>query len=158
MGDPVTEVRHYPIVLGSPVSRLQKNRDRTRPRPPRTGNSQDRRRPQLRSGLRSLRILEISRPTKDQFNRSQPVFAAWKVTQLCTVVYKYLCNVSTSAFTKSPEIVIGSGVWMWSTMSVTLFSAPIPLTTSLSTQRTRQICIKRYIVSCKCFPTLILIF
>jgi len=29
------------LVLGSPVSRLQKNRDRTRPRLPRTGNSQD---------------------------------------------------------------------------------------------------------------------
>ena len=110
------------LVLGSPVSRLQKNRDRTGPRLPRTGNSQDRRRPQLRSSLRSLRILEISRPTKDRFNQSQPVFAAWKVTQLCTVVYKYLCNISTSAFTKSPEIVIGSGVWMWSTMSVTLSS------------------------------------
>src|ERR1700678_2117304 len=62
------------VVLGSPVSRLQKNRDRTGSRPPRTGNSQDCQRPQPRSGLWSLRILEISRPRKDQSNRSQPVF------------------------------------------------------------------------------------
>ncbi|EDR05935.1 uncharacterized protein LACBIDRAFT_329459 [Laccaria bicolor S238N-H82] len=49
--------------------------------PPRTANSQDRQRPQPRSGLRSLRIFENSRPTKDQFNQSQPVFAVRKVTK-----------------------------------------------------------------------------
>jgi len=67
--------RIWQLVLGSPVSRLQKNRDRTRPRLPRTGNSQDHQRLQPRSGLRSLRILEISRLRKDRSNRSQPVFA-----------------------------------------------------------------------------------
>ena len=71
----VFQVVTWHLVLGSPVSRLQKNRDQTGPRPPRTGNSQDRQRPQPRSGLRSLRILEISRPRKDRSNRSQPVFA-----------------------------------------------------------------------------------
>src|SRR5271168_1711504 len=53
------------LVLGSPVSGLQKDRDWTGPRPVRTGNSQDCRRLQLQSSLRSLKILEISRPTKD---------------------------------------------------------------------------------------------
>jgi len=142
----------YPenLVLGSPVPRLQKDWDWTRPRPPRTRNSQDCQRPQLQSSLQSFRILEISRLTGDWSNQSQPVFAVWKVTQICTVVYKYLCNISTSAFMKSTEIIIGSGVWMWSTMSVMLssplikfvFSAPT-LTTSLSTQQTCQICIKK---------------
>ena len=42
----------------------------TGPRLPKTGNSQDRQRPQPRSGLRSLTIPEISRLTKDRSNRS----------------------------------------------------------------------------------------
>jgi hypothetical protein len=54
------------LVLGSPVSGLQKDRDWTGPRPVKTGNSQDRRRLQLQSSLRSLKILEISRPRKDR--------------------------------------------------------------------------------------------
>ena len=63
------------LVLGSLVSRLQKNQDWTRPRPPRTRNSQDHQRLQPQSSLQSLRILEISRLIKDQSNQSQPVFS-----------------------------------------------------------------------------------
>ena len=66
----------WQLVLGSPVSRLQKNRNRTRPRPPKTGNSQDHQRPQPQSSLWSLTIFEISKPTKDWSNQSQPVFLA----------------------------------------------------------------------------------
>src|ERR1700678_669170 len=66
--------RLYHLVLGSPVSGLQKDRDWTGPRPVRTRNSQDRRRPQPQSGLQSLKILEISRPTKEGSNRFQLVF------------------------------------------------------------------------------------
>jgi len=58
------------IVLGSPVPRLEKDRDWTGPRLPKTGNSQDCQRPQLWSSLRSLMIPEISRLTKDQSNWS----------------------------------------------------------------------------------------
>jgi hypothetical protein len=58
------------LVLGSPVPRLEKDRDWTGPRLPKTGNFQDRQRPQPRSGLRSLTIPEISRPTKDRSNWS----------------------------------------------------------------------------------------
>src|SRR5271168_781268 len=60
------------IVLGSPVSGLQKDRDWTGPRPVRTGNSRDRRRLQLQSSLRSLKILEVSRqrPVLTGFNQS----------------------------------------------------------------------------------------
>jgi len=94
-----------------------------KPRPNWTQTAQDCRRPQPWSSLQSLRILEISRLTKDRSNQSQPVFAVWKVTKVCTVVYKYLCNILTSAFTKLPEIIIGSRVLMWSTMSVT--SSPL---------------------------------
>src|SRR5271168_2931693 len=60
------------LVLGSPVSGLQKDRDWTGPRPVRTGNSRDRRRLQLQSSLRSLKILEVSRqrPVLTGFNQS----------------------------------------------------------------------------------------
>ena len=133
-------------MFGSPVSRLQKNQDWTRPRPPRTGNSQDHQKLQLWSSLWSLRILEISRLRKDCSNQSQPVFAVWKVTKVCTVVYKYLCNISTSGFMKSAEIVIGSRVWMWSTMHhvvIMVVFCSYPSHHSLSTQWMCQICMKK---------------
>src|ERR1700682_2610319 len=50
------------VVLGSPVSRLEKNRTKTGTGPIRTGNSQDRKRPRPRSGLRSFRIWEFRGP------------------------------------------------------------------------------------------------
>jgi len=70
-GRPVVYV--YNLVLGSPVPRLEKDPDWTGPRLPKTGNSQDRQRPQPWSSLQSLMISEILRPTKDQSNWSQPV-------------------------------------------------------------------------------------
>ena len=47
------------LVLGSPVPRLKKDWDWTGPRLPKTGNSQDRWRPQPRSSLQSFMISEI---------------------------------------------------------------------------------------------------
>jgi hypothetical protein len=58
-GEWVVTVVVLGVVLGSPVPRLEKDRDWTGPRLPKTGNSQDRQRPQPRSGLRSLTISEI---------------------------------------------------------------------------------------------------
>ncbi|KAF8200834.1 hypothetical protein BJ912DRAFT_1054303 [Pholiota molesta] len=58
------------LVLGSPVSRLQKDRDWTGPEPEKTGKLMDRKRPRPRSGPRSNRFEKIDRPIK---NRSGPV-------------------------------------------------------------------------------------
>jgi hypothetical protein len=53
------------VVLGSPVPRLQKDWDQTKPRLPRTGNSQDPQRPQLQSGPWSIGSSKNGRPSKN---------------------------------------------------------------------------------------------
>ncbi|KAF8173643.1 hypothetical protein BJ912DRAFT_931873 [Pholiota molesta] len=58
------------LVLGSPVSRLEKNRDWTGTEPEMTGKLMDRKRPRPRSGPRSNRFEKTDGPIK---NRSGPV-------------------------------------------------------------------------------------
>jgi hypothetical protein len=67
------------VVLEGPVSRLEKYRDQTGPQPIKTGKMMDRSRLQLRSGLWSIAISDLRRPTKNQFkqvstSRSVPKF------------------------------------------------------------------------------------
>jgi hypothetical protein len=66
------------VVLGSPVSRLQKNRDQTGPRPIKTGKMMDQSRPQPRSGLRSIAISDLQRPTKNRFKPVSTGFSVYK--------------------------------------------------------------------------------
>ena len=80
-------------MFGGPVARLQKDRDRTGPGPIKTGNFQDRSRPQPRSGLQSIAISKYSRPIKTGFNQSQPVFTALEAGYSNM---RYLYNISTS--------------------------------------------------------------
>jgi hypothetical protein len=54
------------VVLGSPVSRLEKNRDWTGTEPEMTGKLMDRKRPRPRSGPRSNRFEKIDGPIKNR--------------------------------------------------------------------------------------------
>jgi hypothetical protein len=62
------------LVLGSLVSRLEKDRDWTGTELEMTGNLMDRKRPRLRSGPRSNRFKKQMDRSKTGLDGSQPVF------------------------------------------------------------------------------------
>ena len=92
----------------SPVTRLEKDHDQTRPRPIRTANSQDRKRLKLQSSLRSWRFWEFQDRVKTSKDQSRLVFTPWKQGQGMSIIFIKFHSIWSKIFTHHCQSTITS--------------------------------------------------